>query len=562
MRLVLLLSMYVLCGGVSAAVEYDSNPVIGGADTPKGGTIVIGRTSYPKSLNFPISGDLASKMVFELVVENLCETNPQTGEAVPLLAERWDISPDGKVITFHLNKKAKFADGSAVTAKDVKAFWDIVQNPKNTIGGIRSDLDKFSKLEVLDDYRVRLHAKTARFSNINTLCYSFSVTSHKYYLAAGKDYNKAFNNMIFGSGAYSISKVKKGKIIELVRNKNYWGKDLPQNVGRYNFEKIVFKVVSDSTVRYELFKKGEIDMFAFSDAKRWVRDTTSAKFQKKWLVARRVDSKAPQSFRGIAVNIRRKPFDDVRVRKAFAYTFDRQKYIDKLYYGIYQPLSSYFPNSIFSNSDNEMVKYDLNKARKLLAAAGYTQVNSDGILHKGGVPLVADYLYASKKHDRYLTIWKEDMRKVGIDINLKLTTWATLVQRLQSKDFTLMFIGWGGDLNPDPHGMWHSKFRDQEHSANLSGFTSKELDALLVKIGSVFDRQQRAKLFHRIDKILFNNHPFILGWSINFIRLGYWNKFGFLSAVAPAHGNFRNIWQYAWYDAKKPRRAAGSDADK
>ena len=551
MKFYVLVISALLCSAAVSKRSDNINPRIGNPNAPHGGTLIIGRTSYPKSLNFPISGDLASKMVYQLVVENLCTLNAQSGEYVPLIAERWDISPDGKVFTFYLNKAARFSDGTLVTSKDVQAFWDILHNPKNIIGGVRAEMSKFNKFEVVDTHTVKIHAQTARFSNLSTLCYYFGVTSHKYYLAKGTDYNKSFSNKIFGSGPYLIDKVKKGKMVTLVRNKNYWGSHLPQNIGRYNFNKVVFKVVEDATIRFELFKKGKIDMFAFSDPKRWKTDTASEKFQRNWLVARRVDSKYPRSFRGIAINTRVKPFDDVRVRKALAHTYNRQRYINKLFYGIYEPLHSYWPGSIFSSPKNELIKFDLSVARKLLKEAGYSEINHDGLLVKNGRPLVVDYLYASKRQERYLTIWKEDLRKVGVDLKLELVTWPTLMKKLHNKEFALMFIGWGGALNPDPHSMWHSQFRDQKHGSNLSGFTAKELDDLLVKSGMMFDRQQRAKLFHRMDEILFNNHPFILHWSMSFLQIGHWNKFGFLPTVAPLHGGFNSVWQYAWYDRAK-----------
>ena len=102
------------------------NPVVGSSAAVKGGKFVWGALSYPKSLNYPVSGDGASARIYSLVVETLCEASYESGEYVPRVAERWEISDDKKVFTFHLNKKAKFSDGSAVTTKDVKAFWDIV----------------------------------------------------------------------------------------------------------------------------------------------------------------------------------------------------------------------------------------------------------------------------------------------------------------------------------------------------------------------------------------------------------------------------------------------------
>lgn len=551
MRLLVLTIIGIFCGAAISSRNPDRNPRIGNPNAPKGGKLIIGETSYPKSLNFPISGDLASKRVYDLVVESLCQTNAASGESVPLLAERWTISEDGKVFTFYLNKKARFSDGSAVTTKDVKAFWDILQNPDNIIGGVRSEMNKFNKLEVIDEHTVKIYAKSSRYSNLSTLCYYFGVTSHKYYLAKGTNYNKSFSNAIFGSGPYLLQKAKKGKMITLVRNKNYWGTHLPQNIGRYNFDTIVLRVVDDATIRFELFKKGKIDMFSFSDAKRWKMDTASEKFQKNWVIAHRVDSQVPRKFRGIAINTRRKPYDDIRVRKALAHTYNRRKFIDKLYYGIYEPLNSYWPGSIFSSPTNKMIEFDLSAARRLLKEAGYLQVNREGLLVKDGKPLVIDYLYANKRQERYLTIWKEDLRKVGIGINLELVTWPTLMKKLHNKEFSLMFIGWGGAHDPDPYSMWHSQFRDQQHGSNLSGFTDKELDSLLTSVGPMFDRQQRTKPFHRMDEILFNNHPYILHWSIGFTRLAYWNKFGFLAKMAPRHGGFASIWQYAWYDTAK-----------
>ncbi len=553
MKLVALIISALWCSAAVTDRVAPKNPRVGNPNAPQGGTLVIGRTSYPKSLNFPISGDLAAQRVYELVVEKLCSINPQSGEYVPLLAARWDISPDNKVFTFHLNKKAKFSDGTPVTTKDVQAFWHILRNPKNIIGGMRSELSKFTKLEVTDTHTFRVHAQTARFSNLSTLCDYFWVTSHKYYLAPGTDFNKSFSNKIFGSGPYLVEQVKKGKLVTLVRNKNYWGAHLPQNVGRYNFDKLVFRTVADATIRFELFKKGKIDMFAFADAKRWKMDTASEKFQKNWIVARRIDSQYPRKFRGIAINTRVKPFDDVRVRRALAHTYDRSRYIATLYYGTYEPLQSYWPGSIFSNPKNKLVEFNLKKARQLLKEAGYNKVNRAGTLVKNGKPLVVDYLYASKRQERYLTIWKEDLRKVGIDLKLELVTWPTLMKKLHNKEFVLMFIGWGGDPNPDPYSMWHSQFRDQKHSSNLSGFTAQELDDLLVKSGEMFDRQQRQRLFHRMDEILFNNHPFILHWSLSFLQVGYWNKFGLLPQGAPQYGGFSSVWQYAWYDAAKAK---------
>ena len=552
MRVVLLLLSAVLWSG--HVLGMGDNPVIGSKEAVKGGKFVWGALSYPKSLNYPVSGDGASARIYGLVVETLCEASYESGEYVPLVAERWEVSKDKKVFTFHLNKKAKFSDGTPVTTKDIKAFWDIVHNPDNIIGALKASFEKFEKIEVIDKHQLKIHAKSPHFSNLDTICSSFMVTSHKFWLAKGKNFNKAFNSKLFGSGPYVLHKVKKGKRVELKRNKNYWGAHLPQNIGRYNFDTFVYRAVEDTTVRYELFKKGDIDMLSYNVAKRWKTETDSEKFKKNWLIARRADTQDPQGFSGVIINTRRKPFDDVRVRKALAHTYHREKFIKDLFFNSYDRLASYWPASIFANPNNKMIDFDLKKARALLKEAGYAKTNAKGILvGKDGKPFSVDYFYVSKTSERHLTIWKEDLRKVGIDLQLKQITWPTLVKKWDKYEFNLAGVAWGASLNPDPFEMWHSKFRDQPAGNNLAGFTSKRLDELIAKIGPIFDRNKRAPLFHEMDGILFNAHPYILGWSLSYLRIGYWNKFSFINDFAPHYGDGYSVWQYAWYDAKKDK---------
>ena len=551
----------ILLSGSLSAKDTDDNPVIGNPQAVKGGTFVWGALTYPKSLNYPISGDAASARIYGLIVENLCEVNGESGEYVPLLAERWKISADQKVFTFHLNKKARFSDGTRVTTKDVQAFWDIVQNKSNLVGSIRASLDKFSKLEIIDSHTFKFHAKEVRFSNFDSICGSFMITSHKFYL--GKNFNKAFNSKLFGSGPYLLKSVDKGKKVVLVRNKNYWGKDLPQNIGRFNFDTFVYRVVNDLTVRFEMLKKGNIDMISFNVAKRWKTETNSEKFQKNWIVAQRIDNKEPQGFSGVIINTRRQPLDNLLVRKALAHTYNRKKFIKDLFYDSYYRFKSYFPNSIFANNNNEMTDFDIKKARKILQQAGYSKTNNKGILlDKNDEPLRLSYLYTGKSAERYLTIWKEDLLKVGIDLQLKQITWPTLVKKFDKYDFELAGVGWSGTLNPDPREMWHSKYRDQQAGNNLAGFVSPQLDKFIKDIGPVFDRTKRAELMKQMDEILFNNHPYILGWGLSYQRIAYWNKFQFIPQVIPKYSSAYYTWQYAWHDKnknKKLRQAMNAD---
>lgn len=216
-------------GGTWNVNDAKTNPVIGSREAKKGGSLVWGAISYPKSLNYIVSGDNASLLIWGLVVETLCEVNSNTGKYVPLLAEKWHLSEDKKVMTFHLNKKARFHSGKPITAKNFKLFWDVVHNKKVLAGSLRTLFDPIAKFEILDDYTLRLTAKGIHFRNLEIACGLFALDD-KFYKNS-KKFNKAYNNKITGSGPYLVDKVKKGHKVTLKRNKNYWGKDLSQNIG-------------------------------------------------------------------------------------------------------------------------------------------------------------------------------------------------------------------------------------------------------------------------------------------------------------------------------------------
>ena len=113
----------IICLALMSSIAVGNNsPTIGNPNAYKGGTFIYGVTSYPKSLNYPVSGDLSSYQIFSLILETLCSQDLGTGEFTPLLAEKWDISADKKTFTFYINKKAKFSDGAPVTAKISKHF--------------------------------------------------------------------------------------------------------------------------------------------------------------------------------------------------------------------------------------------------------------------------------------------------------------------------------------------------------------------------------------------------------------------------------------------------------
>jgi microcin C transport system substrate-binding protein len=534
------------------------NPVVGSKDAVSGGTMVWGQTSFASGLNYLVVGDVDSSSIFKIVVETLCDTNPKTAETVPVLAEKWQVAADKKSILVHVNKAAKYPDGSPVLAKDFKTFWDLIQNPKHLTAPVRAHLESVEGVDVIDDHTLNIRFSRVHFSNMEKIC-SFYALKTDYWNKG--DFNKDFNAKIMGSGPYEVANFKRGEEVTFKRRKDYWGWKLPLNVGRYNFDRVVLRKINDDSILFEMFKKGEIDMFRFYSTPQWKTETDSEHFKNNWVVARRIDTKMPKGFGGMIINMRRPGLNQLQVRKALTKAFDRDRFIRDIYFNSYAPLASYFPNSIFTSPNLKPSTFDLKAARDLLAEAGFSKVNDKGILvNKDGQALQFTFLYTQKLQEKYLTIYKDDLKKIGIDLNLEQTTWATLTKKLDTFSFDFAALNWSGSINPDPTQLWLGKYAAVDSSSNYPGLNDPELDQLIESSYPIFDRAERAKVFHKIDEKIAAHVPYNLFWFIDYNRIGYQNKIGYPEGFMPDFVFEWDAWHYAWHDEAKAK--AWSEARK
>src|SRR4030095_3945111 len=215
--------------------------------------------------------------------------------------------------------------------------------------------------------------------------------------------------------------------------KDYWAEKYRANIGQYNFDEMRSTVVRDQNLAFELFKKGELDYFRVNRSKVWVEELNFDKFQQGVLVKRKIFNNYPATRQFMAFNTRRAPWDDIRVRQAFTLLFNREQLIDKLFYKEYLPTNSFFPGTEYENPDNPKNLYNPEEALRLLAEAGWKTRDAQGRLTKNGQPLQVDLIYVDKSQETYLTVYQDDLRKVGIGLNLRLVTpetaWKMQMQR-------------------------------------------------------------------------------------------------------------------------------------
>src|SRR5262249_20872687 len=203
------------------------------------------------------------------------------------------------------------------------------------------------------------------------------------------------------------------------------------------FDEVRFVVVRDSNLAFEMFKKGDLDFYFVNRSLYWVKEMNFDAVQRGLAQKRKVFNSIPRGIQGYGMNTRREPFNDIRVRKALTLLQNRQLLIEKIFYNEYQPENSYFPGGVYENPDNPKNEYDPQTALKLLAEAGYKDHDAQGRLTKNGKPLVLEILYYDKANEPFLTPYQEDLRKVGITLNLRLVTFETQFKLVGDRQFEM-----------------------------------------------------------------------------------------------------------------------------
>lgn len=541
--------------------------VIGSPKAKKGGTIRYALTSYPATLRTEgkNSGTVFNSIVGGLMYETLLDLDTITMEYIPYVADKWYVAKNNQVFYFHINPNARWHDGEPITAYDYVASWDFLTSDDLEEPFTAAFWKKFERPVALSKNVLKVKAKNKEWRLFLSAATMSIYPAHILINLTPKDYLKNYQNkMLVGSGPYKFKQAKTNEFIELVRVKNWWAKNLPQNRGLYNFDIIRFEFYSDDNIIIEKFKKGDLDFYVVGVARRWHKDFNPKTnkntkildiIRKNWVVRQRIYNERPVGIGGYAFNLKKEPFNDKRVRKAFFLLFNREKLMKKLFFNEYKYKDSYFPNSPYENPNNPKIRFDEDEAIDLLEEAGWFQDNLDdeGYLVKDGKRFEID-LDVVGNDMRVETILQQDLKNVGIKLNLKQVTWATLIKNLNQRNFSVIGINYSGSRFPNPEGMFHSKYADKLNTNNIFGFKNKRVDEICEKYNKEFDVKKRIKLLQELDYILMNEYLFALNWYSDNIRILYWNKFGVPEFGLGRFSGSNSILYYWWYDDEKKKQ--------
>jgi microcin C transport system substrate-binding protein len=514
----------------------------------RGGILRFAAFQPPKSLNGYIDNNTYTRQIFGLMYETLLNVDPVTSEFTPGLACRWAISDDKLGYTFEIDPAAHWSDGRPVTAEDVKWTFDQVMDPRNATGSSKVALGVFNSPEVIGPRTVRFHAKESHWRNLLAVGTFEIMPKHAF---ERQDFNRLDLDRPVVSGPYVLSAVKEQIEIRMSRRWNWWAGERLSTRHTMNFDTLVFRYYADNENAFEAFKKGQVDVYAIYAARIWANETIGEKFDKNWIVKRRVRNHRPIGFQGFAMNMRRPPFDDLRVRKAFAHLVDRETMNRTMMFNAYFLHRSTFEDlyDVEHPCTNELFRFDIARAKALLRESGYVPNPQTGILEKGGHPLRFRFLTRDGSSEKYLALCNSAFREVGIEMTIDRKDFAAWMRDMDAYNFDMTWASWGEVIFRDPESMWHSREADRPSGNNLTGFKDPRVDALIEKQKTLFSITERNAINREIDARITASVPYVLLWNIDATRLLYWDTFGMPDTVLSKFGDERSLLGYWWYDA-------------
>jgi microcin C transport system substrate-binding protein len=550
--------------GWQTAVNYN---IAGDSNAVKGGSFTMRIPDFPNTLRNmgkDANSYVNNLMEFGLMYEGLLNQDPVTEEWIPGLATHWKISEDKRQFWFRINPNARWADGKPVVAEDVVATWKMLVDP-----GI---LEAYSNIlygtyeQPVAESKYIVSVKTKELNWRQFLYFGGSMRilpAHYIGNISGSEYLEKYQfEIIPGSGPYILLKedISKGQSVTFRRRSDYWAEKERFSIGLNNFDAIKLEVIQDESLAFEKFKKGDIDIYAVNRAQWWAERFDFDEYKRGLIARYRVFNENPNGIQGLVFNMRKPPFDDIRIRKAITYLWDRQKFNEKLFFNSYEMIYSYYPGSVYENPNNPKIGFNLDSAKMLLEEAGWTEKNSEGYLVKGGKVFELDLPFdGGPGQERYLTVFQEDLKKAGIKLNLKQIDGATRFKLGNERNFTILVTAWTGLRIPNPESMLKSNTADAPNTTNWPGIKDSRIDELCDKYNVTFDKKERIKIIREIDGIAVSYFGYAFGWYAPYQRIAFHNKFSYPEWILPRTSDYLFSCVVWYYD---PEKAAEYDAVK
>ena len=551
-------------------------------DAPKGGTLRLGSIGSFDNLNrYATRGDYAAAS--ESLFDSLMTPSEDEEEVYyGLIAEKVEYPSDNSWIVFSINPRARFQDGTPITADDVVFSFD-----KFMAEGVPQFAMYYKgvKALALDKLRVKFTLTKGDKAMIVSLA-SQAVLPKKFWSA--HKLSEPLTEVPLGSGAYTIKDYKMGQYLVYERLKSYWGADLPVNKGQLNFDFIRYDYYKDEVVSFEAFKSGQYDFYQERIAKNWATAYKGPNFDNGAIIKEMLPDQSPQGMQAIVFNIQRPLFKDRRVRQALSYALDFEWMNKNLFYGQYTRNRSYFggteyearelptgdelrileklrgkiPDDVFTKEYNPPVtdgtgniRDQVRDALALLKDAGWEVRDAKLVNVKTGEPMVFEMLLWNSTDERVALPLKNNLERMGITMNIRLVDTAQFQSRWTKRDFDMVTGAYEPVFYPntDLKIVWRSDYIDSTY--NQAGVQDPAVDALIDGVVANQENESALQAYGRaLDRVLTWNFYVIPEWHLGKYRIAYWNRFS-RPPLQPKYSVGIGSW---WLDpskeAKLPKR--------
>jgi len=469
------------------------------------GVLLVGNGAEPQELDPHLVSGVPEHRILSALFEGLVDLEPATLQPIPGTAERWTVSPDGTVYTFHLRRDARWSNGDPVTAQDFLYAWERILTPAlaseyasmlhcvvNARAFNTGEIKDFSKvgMKALDDYTIEVHLEqpTPYFLSLH-IHYTWYPVPRKMIEARGgmtaRDTKWTQPGNMVSNGAFKLAQWEPDKIIRVEKNPYYW------NANAVRLQAISFYPIKDTMTEDRTFRTGGLHL---------TENVPLPKieiYQKEKYPYLNIDPYLGTYY--YRLNTTKPPFDDARVRRAFALSLDRDTLVGQVIKAGRRPAFHYVPPDTAGYTCNARVPYDVEQARRLLAEAGYPEGN--------GFPQVELLYNTSDDHKRIAEavqqMWKEAL---GVEMQLLNQDWKVYLDSMNTLNYDIARSGWIGDYS-DPYNFLECFLSGNGN--NRTGYASDQYDRLVRKGASILHKEGRLATYQQAEALLLQDAPII-----------------------------------------------------
>lgn len=561
-------------------------------DAPKGGTLRVAEIGSFDNLNpFTIDGSAADGIGG--TIDSLFAGSPdEPSTAYGLIAECVSFPDDFSSAKFKLRAEAKFHDGKPIRPEDVVFSLEALKaaNPQ-----ISLYYKNVVKAEKTGEHEVTFTFDIKGNRELPVIVSEMSVLPEHYWKGnnasnAPRDIKKSTMEVPLGSGPYKVKSLDAGRNIVFERVKDYWAKDLPVNKGQWNYDEVRHEYFRDRVPAFEAFKSGLVDIWSESSASAWAAQYDFDALKKGFVKKEMLPHARVAGMQSFTFNLRRKQFQDARVRQAIGLVMDFEELNKKIFAGSYKRLESYFDNSelrarglpegreleilnevkadvppdvfttefkVPAKTGPDDLRAHMREAVKLLQAAGWT-LKGGSLTNAAGETLNAEFLLVSPDFERVVLPYLENLKKIGINASVRTIDSSAYERRAKSFDFDIVVNSVGQSHSPgnEQRFFFGSDAADRQGSRNTGGIKNPAVDKIIDKIILAKDRADLVAATRALDRVLLWNFYVVPNWYLPADRVAMWDIFGRpekLPSQVPAR--YEQTW---WIDPVKAKAAEGA----